>query len=353
MIFKPWLPVMPGLHVGRHKEMRNDAVRDMHAHEKPAAVSAGRSPVLLRGIPLLPQDAASSGETRVNHMAEALAGVPETHEFLFTDEDFARITSLIYCHAGISLSRGKKEMVYSRLARRLRARGLARFTDYLAVLERGDEDELEQFTNCLTTNLTAFFREAHHFPMLADHVMRGRRPGVDVVLWCCAASTGEEAYSIAITMAEAFDTLSPPVRILATDVDTQVLARARAGIYPIERLDKLPRQQVKRFFQRGTGSHAGMARVRSELQAFVTFRQLNLRDETWAIRGPLDAIFCRNVMIYFDKPTQRAILERFAPLLAPGGLLFAGHSESFHHAGDLFRPIGKTVYELRRGAIHG
>ena len=286
-------------------------------------------------------------------MAEALAGVPEPHEFLFTDEDFAQISSLIYRYAGISLSRSKKEMVYSRLARRLRAKGLARFSDYLLLLEQGNEEELEQFTNCLTTNLTAFFREAHHFPILADHALRRARSGTDLVLWCCAASTGEEPYSMAITTAEAFDTLSPPVRILATDLDTQVLARARAGIYPMERLEKLPRQQVKRFFQRGTGSYAGMARVRSELQALVTFRQLNLRDETWPIRGPLDAIFCRNVMIYFDKPTQRAILERFVPLLAPEGLLFAGHSESFHHAGDLFRPIGKTVYELQRGASHG
>jgi len=284
-------------------------------------------------------------------MAVASEDRVEGHEFLFTSQDFERISMLIHRHAGIALSASKKEMVYSRLARRLRANGLTCFNDYLALLERGDRQEWEEFTNSLTTNLTAFFREAHHFPILAQHVRRHH--GRPVTLWCCAASTGEEPYSMAMTMAEAFDTLTPPVRILATDLDTQVLARARSGIFLMERLERMPQQQVRRFFHKGTGSSAGMARVRPELRSMVCFRQLNLLDETWPVRGPFDAIFCRNVMIYFDKPTQRTILERFLPLLGADGLLFAGHSESFHHAVDLFRPCGKTVYAPQPGAAHG
>ena len=151
---------------------------------------------------------------------------------------------------------------------------------------------------------------------------------------------------MAITMAEAFGTLKPPVKILATDVDTNVLATAQAGVYPMERLEKMKPERLQRYFQRGAGAHAGKARVREELQALISFRQLNLLDAGWPVRGPFHAIFCRNVMIYFDKTTQYGILRKFAPLLRPDGVMFAGHSESFHHAADLFRLRGKTVYEL-------
>lgn len=266
-------------------------------------------------------------------------------EFYFTTQDFERVSKLIYQRAGISLSSSKQEMVYSRLGRRLRARGLTVFKDYLDLLEKDDADEWEAFTNSLTTNLTAFFREGHHFPILAQHVLaqKNRHP---IELWCSASSTGEEPYSMAMTMVEAFGTLTPPVRILATDVDTQVLAKGQAGIYSMDRLEKMPQEKIRRFFLKGTGAHAGTVRVRRELQDMVTFRQLNLLDKSWPVRGPFDAIFCRNVMIYFDKITQRNILEKFSPLLRPEGLLFAGHSESFHQAADLFHPCGKTVYEL-------
>lgn len=269
----------------------------------------------------------------------------DNREFHFTTLDFERVSQLIYERAGISLSSSKQEMVYSRLGRRLRARGLTNFKDYLELLENDGADEWEAFTNSLTTNLTAFFREGHHFPILARHVQdrKNRHP---IELWCSASSTGEEPYSMAMTIVEAFGTFTPPVRILATDVDTQVLAKAQAGIYALERLEKMPQERIRRFFLKGSGTHAGMARVRRELQDLVTFRQINLLDNSWPVRGPFDAIFCRNVMIYFDKPTQRRILEKFAPLLRPDGLLFAGHSESFHHAADVFHPCGKTVYEL-------
>jgi len=271
-------------------------------------------------------------------------------EFVFTSKDFERVRKLIYDHAGISLNPSKQDMVYSRLARRLRATGIGNFTDYLALLENNDPVEWEAFVNSLTTNLTAFFREPHHFPLLAEHVQKhkGRQ---HIELWCSAASTGEEPYSMAMTMVDAFGTFTPPVNILATDLDTNVLAKAEAGVYPLERVEKLSPEVVKRFFLKGTGTHAGQVRVRPELRNMITFRQVNLLSPEWPVRGPLDAIFCRNVMIYFDKETQLRILERFAPLLQPDGLLFAGHSESFHNAGHVFSLRGKTVYELAKPRV--
>lgn len=275
-------------------------------------------------------------------------------EFQFTDKDFETVCKLIYSHAGIALNTSKKDMVYSRLARRLRATGLNTFRDYLRLLESNNEAEWQAFTNALTTNLTSFFREQHHFPILAEHVRRikGRHP---INLWCSASSTGEEPYSMAMTMVEVFNTYTPPVHILATDLDTSVLAKAETGIYTLDRLEKMPEDKVKRFFLKGTGNQEGYAQVRPELRNMITFRQINLLHDKWALRPPFDAIFCRNVMIYFDKPTQRRILEKFVPLMRPDGLLFAGHSESFHHAADLFRLSGNTVYQVaeKNKAHHG
>lgn len=278
-------------------------------------------------------------------MSNALATKESGHEFGFSDRDFEQVRRMIYDHAGISLSPAKREMVYSRLSRRLRERGLENFQDYLTLLEGGDAAEWEAFTNSLTTNLTAFFREPHHFPLLSDH-MRKACASRSGTLWCSAASTGEEPYSMAMTMVELFNTWTPPVKILATDLDTGVLAKAEAGVYADERIEKLSPERVKRFFLRGSGANAGSVRVRPELRNLVTFRRLNLLDAAYPMRGPFDAIFCRNVMIYFDKPTQLKVLEKFVPLLRPDGLLFAGHSESFHNAAHLFRLRGKTVYEL-------
>ncbi|AAZ97570.1 MCP methyltransferase, CheR-type [Thiobacillus denitrificans ATCC 25259] len=264
--------------------------------------------------------------------------------FEFTARDFARVRALIYRQAGIALAESKQEMVYSRLARRLRAKGLNSFSEYLDRLEAGcDGEEWEAFTNALTTNLTAFFREEHHFPILAEHLRKLKGPAS---IWCSASSTGEEPYSLAMTACEVYDSFTPPVTIVATDIDTNVLATAAAGVYPEERVSKLARDRVKRFFQRGVGERAGFVRVRPELRQLVTFKPLNLLASTWPINGPFDAIFCRNVMIYFDKPTQSKILTRFVPLMKPDGLLFAGHSENFLYACDAFKLRGKTVYEL-------
>ncbi len=266
-------------------------------------------------------------------------------EFKFTSQDFKRVQKLIYDHAGISLSESKQELVYSRLSRRLRATGIRSFEEYLSLLEHDDEAEWEAFTNALTTNLTSFFRESHHFPILAEHMRKhtGHEP---FAIWCSAASTGEEPFSIAMTAVDAFGSFAPPVTIIATDLDTNVLETAKAGVYPMARVEKLDPELVKRFFLRGTGKQEGYVRVRKELRDMITFRQLNLLDNNWPIRSPLDVIFCRNVMIYFDKHTQLEILKKFVPLLRNDGLMFAGHSESFYHAEAYFKLRGKTVYEL-------
>jgi chemotaxis protein methyltransferase CheR len=276
------------------------------------------------------------------------AGRESGKEFDFTRADFERVRGLIYQRAGISLADSKQEMVYSRLARRLRATGIASFATYLDSLEGNRMPaEWESFVNALTTNLTSFFREAHHFPLLAEHALKARRQhNAPLTIWCSAASTGEEPYSIAITLCEAFNTLTPPVSIVATDIDTNVLATAEAGVYPMERVDKLEPERLRRFFLKGKGAQEGLVRVRPELRQLITFRQLNLLSDDWPVRVPFDAIFCRNVMIYFDKATQRKILSRFVPLMKPDALLFAGHSENFLYVSDALRLRGKTVYEL-------
>ena len=265
-------------------------------------------------------------------------------EFTFNGKDFNRVRDLIYKKAGISLADSKQEMVYSRLARRLRATGISSFSTYLDSLESGaSESEWEAFTNALTTNLTSFFREEHHFPILAEHV-KNRKETINV--WCSASSTGEEPYSIAMTLCEAFGTLKPPAHVIATDIDTNVLAAASKGVYNIDRLEKMSQERIGRFFLRGKGAQEGMVRVRPELRELVSFKRLNLLENGWALHGPFDAVFCRNVMIYFDKSTQGNILKKFVPLMKKDGLLFAGHSENFLYVSDDFKLRGKTVYEL-------
>jgi len=268
-------------------------------------------------------------------------------EFSFSTADFERVRKLIYQHAGISLSPVKQDMVYSRLARRLRATGKNTFGEYLDMLEKGGADEWERFVNSLTTNLTSFFREPHHFPIFAEHLQKlgTKRP---VRVWCSAASTGEEPYSIAITVLETFGANASHVSIFASDLDTNVLATAQKGVYPLDRVEKLSPERLKRFFLKGSGSQEGYVSVRPELKRLIEFQRINLLEPNWPVRGPLDIIFCRNVMIYFDKPTQYKILSRFAPLMQPDGLMLAGHSESFLHAADLFKSMGKTVYALAK-----
>lgn len=275
--------------------------------------------------------------------------VSGTREFEFADRDFRRVCDLIYQRVGIALAPAKRDMVYGRLSRRLRTLGMRSFQQYLDHLEQGDGDEWQAFTNALTTNLTAFFREPHHFDKLREELQQ-RNARSPLLLWSCAASTGEEPYSMAITACEAFGTLKPPVRIVATDVDTQVLATAGRGVYNIDRVAGLDPDLRRRYFQRGSGPNEGQCRVLPALRELIEFRPLNLLAPRYDVGGPFDALFCRNVMIYFDKPTQRAILGRLVNHLADDGLLYTGHSENYLHAADLIQPCGRTLYRRALGA---
>ncbi len=263
-----------------------------------------------------------------------------------SDSHFRRICQLIYQRAGIVLADHKRDMVYNRLVRRLRLLGITDFGPYIQRLEQDpDSPEWQAFINSLTTNLTAFFREAHHFPLLARHAASQKG---EYRVWSAAASTGEEPWSIAITLADIRGTAAGKWKVLASDIDTEVINKARGGIYRLDELKTLSSQQCQRYFMKGTGPHDGLVRVRAELASQVVFSQLNLLDSHYQIEGPFDAIFCRNVMIYFDKNTQQEILRRFVPLLKPGGLLFAGHSENFSHLSRDLVLHGQTVYGLKK-----
>jgi chemotaxis protein methyltransferase CheR len=269
-----------------------------------------------------------------------------TQRLPLSDTHFRRICQLIYQRAGIVLADHKRDMVYNRLVRRLRTLGLDDFGRYLGMLEsNANSAEWQAFVNSLTTNLTAFFREGHHFPVLADHA---RKHNGEYRVWSAAASTGEEPYSIAITLADVLGITPGRWKVFASDIDTQVLEKAQSGVYRQEELKTLSPQQMQRYFMRGTGPHDGLVRVRNELASHVEFAPINLLDKQAPIPGPFDAIFCRNVMIYFDKTTQQEILSRFVPLLKPGGLLFAGHSENFSNLSREFWLRGQTVYGLSK-----
>ncbi|WP_395700913.1 CheR family methyltransferase [Aquabacterium sp.] len=266
-------------------------------------------------------------------------------EFSFSKTDFDKVRELIYQRAGISLHAGKQAMVYSRLSRRLRETGHRSFAEYLQWLQshmgaNGDA-EWQEFINCLTTNLTSFFREEHHFHALAEDLRA--RQGQNLRIWCSAASTGEEPYSIAMTVVEALGS-NPSARIMASDIDTKVLATAQRGVYDAESRGLSP-QRLQRHFLRGKGSNAGFIRVKPELAKLIEFRPFNLMTRDWSLGEPFDLIFCRNVMIYFDAPTQRAVLHQMHRVLRPGGLLYVGHSENFTDSRDLFKLRGKTIYQ--------
>jgi chemotaxis protein methyltransferase CheR len=266
-------------------------------------------------------------------------------EFSYSAADFEKVRAIIYRTAGINLSDSKKQLVYSRLARRLRALKIENFPEYLAYLEESAQEQ-EEFVNALTTNLTAFFREPHHFDILANYANKCNLQGRKLRVWCAASSTGEEPYSIAIALAEAFGSYTPPVEIVASDIDSNVLREASAGVYSLQRLESLSLERKKQFFQRGKGNNAGKARVVKELRHLIDFQKINLLDASWPIKPPFDIIFCRNVMIYFDKPTQLKLLGRMTTLLKPDGLYIAGHSESFSQAAHLVKLVGKTTYKL-------
>lgn len=266
-------------------------------------------------------------------------------EFVWTNADFDRVQSMIYKRAGISLHDGKHAMVYSRLSRRLRETGHQSFKDYLGWLEASDGPEWQEFVNALTTNLTSFFREHHHFEIFAER-LKSKPAGTSWKVWCSAASTGEEPYSITMTALEALGA-RPNFSLTASDIDSKVLASAAKGVYRLDGLKGIDPSRMQRFFLRGKGTNDGMVRVKPELSQMIEFLIVNLVRDDWPFRDPFDVVFCRNVMIYFDAQTQRKVLERIHRVLKPGGLLFVGHAENFTDSRDLFVLKGKTVYERR------
>ncbi|HTV95024.1 MAG TPA: protein-glutamate O-methyltransferase CheR [Steroidobacteraceae bacterium] len=270
---------------------------------------------------------------------------PVLQEFELSDSDFARLRALVREHTGVALADSKRELVYSRVARRLRALKLSSFSDYCALVETGHGDELQELTNAITTNLTAFFREKHHFDQLAAEVLpqlqQERRTGRRVRLWSAGCSSGEEPYSIAMVLREAWTRWTDwDVRLLATDIDSKVLCAASAGEYSAERLKGVSPERAERWFTPGAGKAFTAG---DELKSLITFRRLNLL-EAWPMKGPFDVIFCRNVVIYFDKETQRELFDRMADLQDPGGWLFIGHSENLFNVTRRYKLVGRTVY---------
>ena len=266
-------------------------------------------------------------------------------EFAWTDADFDRVQSMIYKRAGISLHDGKHAMVYSRLSRRLRETGYQSFKDYLGWLESAESSEWQEFVNALTTNLTSFFREHHHFEIFAEFI-KSKPAGTPWRVWCSAASTGEEPYSIVMTALETLGQ-SPKFSLVASDIDSKVLASAAQGVYRLDGMKGIDPSRMQRFFLRGKGGNDGMVRVKPELSKTIEFLLVNLIKDDWPFRDLFDVVFCRNVMIYFDAETQRRVLERIFKVMKPGALLFVGHAENFSDSRDLFVLKGKTVYERR------
>ncbi len=268
-------------------------------------------------------------------------------EFELTDSEFNRLRELVHEHTGIALSDSKRELVYGRLVRRLRKLGLATFADYCKLVERGHPEELQELANAITTNLTSFFRENHHFEQLANEVLpqleRKRFATRRLRLWSAGCSTGEEPYSLAMILREALAHLRNwDVKLLATDIDSNVLATADAGVYRADRFQGVPAERVKRWFAPAAGQPGHFA-ASAELKTLITFKQLNLLDP-WPMKGPFDIIFCRNVVIYFNKTTQRELFDRMAELQEPGALLFIGHSENLYNVTHRYKLISRTIY---------
>lgn len=269
-------------------------------------------------------------------------------EFRFTEQDFQWLREKASAHSGIVLADAKRNMIYSRLSKRLRKLKLQSFAQYRVLLDAGDQREFSEFINAITTNLTAFFREVHHFEHLAEVALpesqnrvAGKRP---VRIWSAGCSTGEEPYSIAMVLGESpVPSIASEARVVATDLDTNVLASAAEGVYGAERAASIGPERMKRWFLKGAGALEGSVKAKPELRKRIRFEQLNLvRD--WNMKQPFDVIFCRNVVIYFEKPTQRKLFDQYADVLVPGGYLYIGHAETLNQLSERFRLVGKTTY---------
>lgn len=273
----------------------------------------------------------------------------ETHGFStipFTEADFAKVARWTYERVGIVLAGHKLHMAYRRLLPIVRKKRFSAFADYLHFLEKdGKEADWQEFINALTTNHTGFFREPHHFEHLATYLRSLKTKWVrEISLWSAGCSTGEEPYTMAMTALEVFAGKEMPVKILATDIDTGALAFAEAGLYPKDRVIGVSPHRLSRFFEERKKGDEFLYAVRPEVRSLVHFRQFNLLSKTWPMKGPFDAIFCRNVLIYFDRATQNQILANFHRLLAADGYFYAGHAESLYHVRDLFISRGQTIY---------
>lgn len=275
------------------------------------------------------------------------SGLARLSEFVLSDAEFDALRKLVKEVTGISLADSKRQLVHGRLSRRLRALGMSSFADYHDMLRTQEGmSEIGEFTNAITTNLTSFFRESHHFDYFKDQFLLPRVADGSgsrrIRVWCCAASTGEEPYSIAMSVAEAIpDWERWDIQVLATDIDTEVLDQCRRGVYKADRFKGMSSTRINKFFD-PVGSD-GSLRVKASLARMIHFRQLNLMHKL-PLRGPLDVIFCRNVIIYFDKPTQKELFQRMAPLQQKGALMFLGHSESLFKVSESWSLIGKTIY---------
>jgi chemotaxis protein methyltransferase CheR len=270
-------------------------------------------------------------------------------EFDMSDECFERIRVFVSERTGIVLTEAKKDMVYGRLSKRIRKGRFNSFEAFCDALDTGDEEEQEFMINAITTNLTAFFREMHHFDFLAKTIIPEllvkNRFSKRIRIWSAGCSTGEEPYSLAITLKENIPNIHEwDVKILATDLDANVVAHGKAGIYRADRIAGIPDKYTKRWFKAGKGDNADFVKVNPELQELITFKRLNLLHE-WPVKGPFDLIFCRNVVIYFDKDTQRELFDRYADILAPEAYLCIGHSESLYKVSTRFDSLGQTIYK--------
>ena len=273
-----------------------------------------------------------------------------SREFEFTREDFDYLRKIVTSTTGIVSPDEKYTMYYSRLARRLRALGLTSFADYRRYLKDNQDSESIELVNAVTTNLTSFYREKHHFDFLAKTIIAQKIANRDkrIRCWSAGCSSGEEAYTIAITLAETIpDVRNWDIKIYATDIDSNVLQKGAAGVYESTRVDGIDHHLLHRYFKKGTGNNQGKVKVAAELIAMTAFRQLNLL-HAWPLRELMDFIFCRNVVIYFDKPTKNKLTERFGDQLVNHGYLFMGHSESMHKEDPRFKSLGKTVYQIEK-----
>jgi chemotaxis protein methyltransferase CheR len=264
------------------------------------------------------------------------------------EAEFEFIRHVISENAGIVLGPNKQQLVQGRLAKRLRELNLPSYEAYCDHVRESGPEELVGLINALTTNVTAFFRENHHFEALASYMipeaMKRNQQLRRLRIWSAGCSSGEEAYSLAMVAAEAVPSnLKWDVKILATDIDSEVVAYAQRGVYPMDRLAAVPEERLRRYFRRGTAENSGNAKVNADLARLISFRPLNLL-QPWPMRGPFDIIFCRNVMIYFDQPTRERLVGRFSDMLAEDGYLCLGHSESIHAGTSAFRLVGKTIY---------